>query len=52
MPTKFMGVFDMTTGAGSLGGSFTVAVIFCIAVELLKFFDPNTSGTSLFAQFF
>ena len=29
MPEKFLGVFDMSTTAGSLGASLTVAVIFC-----------------------
>ena len=52
MPDNFMGIFDMKTTFGSLGASLTVAVIFCVVVELIKLIDPNPSSPSMFASLF
>ena len=46
MPEKFMGVFDMSSGIGSLGASLTVSVMFCTVVELIKALDPNPDVVS------
>jgi len=52
MPSKFLGVFDMSTGFGSLGGSISVAVMFCFVVELGKLLDPNPASPSMFTEMF
>ena len=48
---KFLGIFDVTEPGGALAASLIVSGGFGLAVEFIKFLDPNTAGDSIFGSF-